>query len=235
MTKKVEVEQKKGLRETTETPLAYNTMLLVFEDSEKKAYSFTIQLINFGTEENSETINVIFDYDLSAIKSKIEDIKPPLKMVADYTDDPTPIGAGLVVSLGYPLVRIEFKKCTITNFDPLVVSGKPEDLDVKFNREQRDSLIDLPNWKRVKVNDRMFEVTKNSVLRRYYSFFPAFDEPLYLISCLTGRKNFTSVDMIDMTTFYHSPELIEYNKHRKKDKAIEKYLELIKKWRKVPR
>jgi len=60
----------------------------------------------------------------------------------DYTNDPSPMHAGSVVSLGYHVLRMhigkfEKKNCIITSLSPFTVECQDKAIDTRFTRPQR--------------------------------------------------------------------------------------------------
>jgi len=160
------------------------------------------------------------------IKDNITKInKEELTLTVDYTDDPTPQTAGSVVSLGYPLIRIVFENCKIENYNPLVLSGPLKGFSVKFNREQRESLIEMEDVPLIKEK---VKIDDNSVIGSYYRIPFGWEKPLYIMSCVkTGKDNQTVVERMDMTTFHHKGDVIYLQNHRKRATALKNYDKLV--------
>lgn len=209
--------------------MADETFLFTISDKDKM-HSFTFPIIDFAIEKNNKELNLIFQQNFTQVEEIIKELKGDLNIVVDYTDDPTPQHAGSIVSLGYPLVRIVLNKCKILSYSPFVFNGKlgvdSEDFNIKFNREQRESLIVMPEEK---IVDGKINITDDSVIRSYYQIPPGWEKPLYIVSCVINKKGHqTAVERLNMTTFHHKGDLIYLQNHVKKKTALENYDRLVK-------
>ena len=221
-----EINTMRKLTTTTRKVNAWETFILTFTTKSKESTSVVLPLCNFETEESMDISNVIFHTEITALKDKLN-INDTFHTVADFTDDPTSHIAGGIVSLGYPLIRIVLQNSKISSFDPLIISGKTKDLKVQHNRCQRSSLIKMPRHETVNKDVR---INKLTVKRDYYIMPIAFEKPVYTISCITGIENLTTVSLLNMTTFYHRPQIIYAKKHRTIEVAHEDYEKLKKRW-----
>jgi len=219
-------EKKPFMKEVQGKADAAESFLLTIGNKKSRG-TFILPIINFATEENSKEAFIIFHQDFNMIKEKLNTIKEPFDLVCDYTDDPTANYAGSVVSLGYPLIRIDSKNLKIVTMHPLVLKTTPDKLNVHINREQRESLIEMPVMETFPGN---FQISKGAVIRRYYVIPHGFMKPLYVISCIIGEKKYTSVEMIDMTSFWTKPQVIYCKEHRSAQVTTNNYQKLIKRW-----
>ena len=75
----------------------------------------------FGTITQDQDHTFVLQID--AIHLDLESHGQPVTMIIDYTNDPTPVAAGLVCSLGYYTFRLMFLNVMITNKSPLTFKG----------------------------------------------------------------------------------------------------------------
>ena len=205
---------------------ADETFLMTFVDKDNKLLNLTLPIVDFAIDRNQKEVNLIFQNDFNLIEEKRKELSDGLKLVVDYTDDPTPAYAGSVISLGYPLVRIQLAECKISSYNPLVISGPFKTLKINFNREQRDSLIQMPQV--LKLNEKIDLTDKSDVLS-YYRIPRGWETPLYIISCVNDDKQHkTVVEMMDMTSFHHKGDLIELKNHKTKKIAEKYYMKIVK-------
>jgi hypothetical protein len=195
--------------------------------------NFILPLSHLGIEDNQGMTTIIFDRDFTQLAPKFEETEGPYRVVADITDDPTPAHGGSVVSLGYPLIRVDSDKKSLgldlLGFTPLTFRGKSEHVKVMFNRCQRDSLIKMPE-EPVEVGD--FDLSNIKATRQYHLVSPGFCLPLYRISALFGeKKSYTAVERQDMTSFHALWEVVYQKKHKTKQAAERNHIKIINKWR----
>jgi len=223
--------KKQTFKVTNKVVSAPNSFYLLFESDKKRAISFILPIVNFTIEETEkEKMTLIFHQDMKQIADKVKELGGNITLNSDYTDDPTPKQSGGIVSLGFPLIRLQLKNLTIHGTNPLILTCKKKtDWKIAFNREQRSSLINIPEYTFI---DKKFHLKDDYVLSKHYIIPIGFEKPLYVIVAVIGKQCFTAIEMTDMTSFYAQTKLIEYNEHKSKKATLKKYKELIERWSK---
>lgn len=201
-------------------------MVLIGQNN--KAHNLVLPLMPCFTEDNSKEIEFGILGDFSMIKDFI-DLKKPIELHVDYHDDPTSPNAGSVVSLGYALLRFTCRNATVKSINPLVITMQSGNFEHRINRCQRDSLIENP----VSLPSLQFpkpELNEGSVLRKHYFMPKDYCGYLTVVGCITGKKNYTAIEVIDMTTFHAGPITLEQTEHRTKTLAKNNYKKLLKRY-----
>lgn len=129
-----EVKPQKEIRKLHD---AEKTMLFLIKNK-NGIFNFLVDNtdISIFTKDNKSkfTIHRAINYEGIEVGQYVE-------MAIDYTNDPSPMHAGSVVSLGYHVLRIhlgkfEKKNCIITNLAPFTIECKGK-IDIRFTRPQR--------------------------------------------------------------------------------------------------
>lgn len=229
----------------THKVLAHKTMLITFLCKGKdipEVFTAIIPNSIINLEMIDQSIaNIIIQTDrLGQFINLVKD-KELMDVIVEVTDDPTPVAAGGVVSLGYYVLRIGISKPKIMSVTPLVVSGDKKTMQIKKTKEMRERKVNTPtifgkttSALVIQPNEALTKINQYEAFIWLYR--PETNEACYVLhSRYSKHPLFAQIDVTfeEFTTIFVDDVLVETITCNSLEQVKEEEINLINKYMKV--